>query len=293
MNTQGGRVGCAHAWRAFTLIEILVVVAIIGVLVSILLPALGRAKHQARGVQCLAQSCELARGMVLYQNDWGCFPAHQWIFEGNRRFRWFNAMEEYLAGLRAQGCPATPSWDVGRNNSYGYNYKYLGSGRDNTLEDNPYKPHETFPIRSVRAPAKTIAFADCDGTGWTRAWGPERTTANPTADQHPDRLGNHGYTLDPTYIPLRSEHTYSGGDLEPYAWHFHRTFLSDRHLGRSNAVFADGHGARLAPTVAYQDNSLWNGLGFDPADDPTSPFYEYDRHVDYRLDPRSGQVWRY
>ena len=124
-------------------------------------------------------------------------------------------------------------------------------------------------------------------------WGPERGEDYPDADHNPNRLGNHGYVLDPTFIPLRSLETHSGGELEPYAWHFHRTFLSDRHLGKSNAVIADGHGERIDRRQAYLDNALWNGLGFDPADNPDSPWYATDRHVDYKINPGSGQEWRY
>lgn len=277
------------ARAGFTLIELLVVVAIMGILVSTLLPALAQARQVARTIQCLGRCRELGHGMQLYHNEWGNYPAHQWRLANDVRFRWFNAMAVYLAGFEVQCCPATPEWVVGRNNSYGYNYKYLGSARDNVEAGNPYRPYETFPVKTVRAPSRTIAFADCDGTGWTLPWGPEK----PLGDQNPDRFGNHGYTLDPTCIPLRSLHTYSGGELEPYAWKNFRTFLSDRHQGRSAVILADGHGDRVDPRQAYADNGLWNGLGFDPADNPQSPYYEQDRHVDYRVDPGSGQKWRY
>jgi hypothetical protein len=192
-----------------------------------------------------------------------------------------------------QACPSTPTWDVGRNNSYGYNYKYLGSARDNLEVGNPHRPFEAFPIKELRAPGRTIAFADSDGTGWTMPWGPERGSDYPAADHDPHRLGNHGYVLDPTYIPLRSLVSYSDNQLEPYAWKTTRTYLSDRHMGQSSAIFADGHGERLAPRKAYEDNGLWNGVGFDPGPDPAGPTYHLDPHVDYKVDPASPLTWRY
>ncbi|HQL54486.1 MAG TPA: prepilin-type N-terminal cleavage/methylation domain-containing protein, partial [Phycisphaerae bacterium] len=164
---------------AFTLIELLVVVAIIALLISILLPSLARARQQARSVQCLGQCRELGHGMTLYHSENGNYPAHQWYLPDNVRLRWFNAMSLYLGGAPATGslsadlprrasvqaCPATPEWDVGRNNSYGYNYKYLGSARDNLGPGNRYHRYETFPVKELRSPGRTIAFADSDGTG--------------------------------------------------------------------------------------------------------------------------------
>jgi len=292
---------------AFTLIELLVVVAIIALLISILLPSLARARQQARSVQCLGQCRELGHGMTLYHSENGNYPAHQWYLPDNVRLRWFNAMSLYLGGAPATGslsadlprrasvqaCPATPEWDVGRNNSYGYNYKYLGSARDNLGPGNPYHRYETFPVKELRSPGRTIAFADSDGTGWTMPWGPERGPDHPAADHDPHRLGNHAYVLDPTYIPLRSLVSYSDGVLEPYAWKTTRTYLSDRHLGQSNAIFADGHGDRLAPRKAYEDNGLWNGLGFDPGADPDGLLHYLDPHVDYKSHPDSPLPWRY
>lgn len=56
--------------KAFTLIELLVVVSIIALLVSILLPALGRARELAKRVQCATQLAGIGRAFALYQNDY-------------------------------------------------------------------------------------------------------------------------------------------------------------------------------------------------------------------------------
>jgi len=55
--------------RAFTLIELLVVVAIIAVLISILLPALGRSREQARVVRCATNIRSIALGCTVYSTD--------------------------------------------------------------------------------------------------------------------------------------------------------------------------------------------------------------------------------
>ena len=84
---------------------------------------------------------------------------------------------------------------------------YLGSVRDNAI--GPKAPYENYPVQSVRSPCHTIAFGDTDGTGW------KNDHVNGVNDV--DMFGNHGYTLDPTFIPEYSLQTYSGGELEPYA----------------------------------------------------------------------------
>jgi prepilin-type N-terminal cleavage/methylation domain-containing protein/prepilin-type processing-associated H-X9-DG protein len=55
--------------RAFTLIELLVVVTIIVLLVALLLPALGKAREQARSAACLSNLKQISLAYTMYVNE--------------------------------------------------------------------------------------------------------------------------------------------------------------------------------------------------------------------------------
>ena len=55
--------------RFFTLIELLIVIAIIGILSSLLLPSLTKAREEARSVTCKSNLRQMGIGTQIYSTD--------------------------------------------------------------------------------------------------------------------------------------------------------------------------------------------------------------------------------
>lgn len=53
----------------FTLIELLIVIAILAILISMLLPALNQARETARGIRCTGNQRQISLHMQQYMND--------------------------------------------------------------------------------------------------------------------------------------------------------------------------------------------------------------------------------
>jgi prepilin-type N-terminal cleavage/methylation domain-containing protein/prepilin-type processing-associated H-X9-DG protein len=127
--------------RAFTLVELLVVIGIIAVLISILLPTLGRVRDQANTSKCLANLKQIGTALVMYVGDnKGSLPFAE--YDG----AWKPWAAEFYG-------TATPSQPYHYNNVHRHLMKYL-NGRikpgqnDVTLSSTIYRcpSAQPFPV---------------------------------------------------------------------------------------------------------------------------------------------------
>lgn len=153
--------------RAFTLIELLVVIAVIALLVAILIPALNRARGQAKKVVCTAHMRGLGVTLRMYVDDYdgkthnapnqGLWdnaymqPSVVIKFGPNDSLAyWGIAYEPYAKNKKIFRCPSTRRVDDWPENGWGWTYqqyfRYCSYGLNDYITDkkidHEFKKHD-------------------------------------------------------------------------------------------------------------------------------------------------------
>jgi len=130
----------SHLQVGFTLVEILLAVAIIGILAALLLSIMGRAKESAKGVQCMGRLKTLMVAVETYKGDYNRYPQS---YGGNKAW-WDNLMSGgYVNSVKDISCPSggymdtyDPNQGSEKRRSYGgYGYTSLYLWLDSACTD--------------------------------------------------------------------------------------------------------------------------------------------------------------
>jgi prepilin-type N-terminal cleavage/methylation domain-containing protein/prepilin-type processing-associated H-X9-DG protein len=212
----------------FTLVELLVVMAIIAMLLSILMPVLGNARELAKRLKCGTNLHQLMLawfmyaddhdGIVMPGKDYNKFPdsdvdtqfwTGRWRDDdskpqGGSLFPEEGYLYPYAPNGKLNACPTFRKQmtlsDHGQL-GYGYNFRYL-SAQDDWQTGSVYITHWTKLARITRA-SRVVAFADCgrnkknSGLGFPREMTPFLT---PPRAQYPSFQGRHDGTGNVAWV---------------------------------------------------------------------------------------------
>jgi len=282
-----------HHRRAFTLLELLLVVSLIGLLIAVLVPGLASARRAARRVQCAANLRQVGLGWTIYaqENNGTIVPGRPakfadatrnlyWVGNGYQcRPRWFVTMgaesgffafsrpspdpaddnKLLVTGHKVFQCPEVPERLNNRNYAYGYNFQFLGNTR--FLGNAEANGFIRFPVKveNLSTP-QTVMAADALGTA---AGKPANARTAYRIDGGSDlfAVSNHGWALDPPRLTATSDYC-DDANRAPE----HRSAPDPRHHRLANALWCDGHvEAQTYRTLGYVENGNGSVAALDPA----------------------------
>lgn len=225
-----------YATHAFTLVELLVVVAVIGIVAALLLPALNQGKQAALRVHCLSNLRQLGIATQLYwqDNEGYAFRYREgytnggdiywfgWIERGAEGKRDFDvaqgALWPYLRGRGVETCPA-----------FKYYSKQLKLKATEASYAYGYNLHLSAPL--TKRAVKVTSFRRLDDLALFADAAQVNTFQPPASPEHP--------MLEEFYYINRDEATA----------HF-------RHTELANTVFGDGHVEAETPVEGSIDMRL-------------------------------------
>ena len=135
--------------RGFTLVELLVVIAVIAILASLIMTASFRAMDLGKQAQCRSNLNQIGKGFWLYVHRFKQWMPAIGTPKGGYQW-WYDALEEETKHPKVFLCPAKPQTRLG----YGYNVRWADP------IGNKHCWNKTLPISTAKRPSGTIAFAD-------------------------------------------------------------------------------------------------------------------------------------
>jgi prepilin-type processing-associated H-X9-DG protein/prepilin-type N-terminal cleavage/methylation domain-containing protein len=167
---------------AFTIVELLVVIGIIAVLLSLLMPALTKARASARTVQCASNLHQITTAMIAYANQYhGAFPPSsiqikQFWYQKDKLGSWLTTPLVLADNTLADGVMKCPSDRDDAIRSYAMNVyasSYVSTFvRDDLASDQP--PGKLFKL-GVKASSQIILLTD----SWSELDEPEDGSSAP------------------------------------------------------------------------------------------------------------------